>query len=236
MERVVTEFFATYLLGLDILGVGFRILLATILGGIIGFNRARHGRAAGLRTHILVCVGAALTALTGLYVNDTLGFVGDPMRLGAQVITGIGFLGAGIIMNRNGSQVIGLTTAAGVWTTACLGLAIGSGFYLGAILGFAAIMISVAVLGYLEFPLKAKGNQFYYLEVEEVNQVNSLLETLGEALVTVEIQPAKSGISGHVGVICTIPYHSKAAELMEQARACEYVCLAVPMDWKAQEK
>ena len=119
--------------GFNCWSVIFRILLATLVGGFIGSERGSHGRAAGLRTHILVCVGAAMTTLTGVYAMVELNSIGDPMRLGAQVISGIGFLGAGTIMVRNHSHITGLTTAAGLWATACLGLAIGAGFYLAVI-------------------------------------------------------------------------------------------------------
>jgi len=110
-----------------------RLVLAIIAGGIIGNERGKHGSAAGLRTHILVCVGAAMTALTGYYVYDTLNISGDIMRLAAQVVSGIGFLGAGMIIVKNGNVVTGLTTAAGMWATAAIGIALGYGFYSGAI-------------------------------------------------------------------------------------------------------
>ena len=79
--------------------VVFRLLLSTVLGGIIGFERGKHGRAAGFRTHIILCVGAALTSLVGVYCYKELGFESDPMRIAAQVVSGIGFLGAGAILS-----------------------------------------------------------------------------------------------------------------------------------------
>lgn len=94
-----------------------RLAMAALLGGIIGYERERHGRAAGLRTHILVCIGSATAVIGGLYVAYQLGFSNDPLRAGAQVISGIGFLGAGTILTRNGDHVIGLTTAAGLCIT-----------------------------------------------------------------------------------------------------------------------
>lgn len=116
-----------------------RLLLALICGGFIGVEREIFGHAAGLRTHILVCIGAALTMLVSMY-----GFngVGDPSRLAAQVISGIGFLGAGTIIQTKG-DVKGLTTAASLWVAATIGLACGNGFYLGAIVttAFAVIVL-----------------------------------------------------------------------------------------------
>ena len=110
----------------------FRLLLSTILSGIIGFERGFRGRAAGLRTHILVGIGATLIVMTGMYGVENLGYAADPMRMAAQVISGIGFLGAGTILIRGKTMVTGLTTAAGLWATAAIGIAVGVGFYAAA--------------------------------------------------------------------------------------------------------
>lgn len=122
----------------------YRLVLASILSGIIGFEREAHGRAAGLRTHILVCVGSSLIMITSLYVFEVYAGRGslDPGRIAANVVTGIGFLGAGTII-RSGSSVMGLTTAASIWAVAGIGLAVGCGFYAGAI---SATIIILAVL------------------------------------------------------------------------------------------
>ena len=89
-----------------------RLVVAALMGGLIGSERGRHGRPAGLRTHILICIGAAMTSLTSMYLSEMLGFNDDVARISAQVISGIGFLGAGTIMIRNNSVITGLTTAA----------------------------------------------------------------------------------------------------------------------------
>jgi len=117
---------------LNFVSILIRILLAVILGGMLGIERGRKNSAAGLRTHVLVCLGAAMVMMTNQYVAGLYG--GDPTRLGAQVVSGIGFLGAGTILVTRRNQIRGLTTAAGLWTAACLGLAIGIGFYEGALL------------------------------------------------------------------------------------------------------
>ena len=124
------------------LSAAVRLTVAMICGGIIGLERGRRRRPAGFRTHMLVCMGAALTMLIGQYVATRLaadpslaGRTTDVARLGAQVINGIGFLGAGTIIVTGRQEVKGLTTAAGLWASACMGLAIGAGFYLGALLG-----------------------------------------------------------------------------------------------------
>ena len=121
-----------------------RLLLAVLLGGIIGFERAERGREAGLRTHIMVCLGACLVMLTSEYIVNSLGMSTDVTRLGAQVISGIGFLGVGCIIT-GGDKIKGLTTAAGLWVTACIGLASGIGYYTAAV-STTAIMILVMLL------------------------------------------------------------------------------------------
>lgn len=129
----------------------FRLVLASVLSGVIGFEREAHGRAAGLRTHILVCVGSTLIMLTSLYIFDI--YIGraplDPTRIAANVVAGIGFLGAGTII-RSGSSVIGLTTAASIWAVAGIGLAVGCGYYSGAFLTTLIILATLLVLRKVE--------------------------------------------------------------------------------------
>jgi len=119
----------------------FRLILAALLSGVIGFEREFHGRAAGFRTHILLCIGSTLVMLTSIHVSEVFSakLSADPARIAAGVITGIGFLGAGTIIHSR-SAVRGLTTAASLWVVAGLGLAVGSGLY------FASIMTTVLTL------------------------------------------------------------------------------------------
>jgi len=131
-----------------------RLLLAAILGGLVGFERERHNkRMAGFRTHILVCVGAALIMLTSLFIFDLYGNRApvDPARIAAGVITGIGFLGAGTII-RSKVSVIGLTTAASLWTISGIGLAIGCGFYVASCT--ATVIVLAALYLLRKIPLK----------------------------------------------------------------------------------
>lgn len=177
-----------------------RLLLALILGGIIGMERGRHGRAAGMRTHVLVCVGACMTALVGLFMSD----VSDATRIAAQVISGIGFLGAGTIMIRNQSIITGLTTAAGVWCTATIGIALGYGFYLAAIVATVITIITATLLTRLE------GGKKYiircYIELKNAADTNGTLAIIEEmypsAKVT-EVTAAKSGLEGAIGLSIT---------------------------------
>lgn len=133
------------LTALNELTVVIRILLATLCGFLLGIERSRKLRAAGSRTYACVCLGAAMTMMTGqfltLYVGDT-----DVARLGAQVVSGIGFIGAGTIIVTGYHKVKGVTTAAGLWASACMGLAIGAGFYFGGIMCCIAILFIVTLL------------------------------------------------------------------------------------------
>lgn len=126
--------------------VALRILMAVILGGAMGWERGLKNRAAGLRTYMLVCVGACLIMMTNQYIFQTNGHVGDPVRMGAQVVSGIGFLGAGTIIVTRRHQIKGLTTAAGLWASAGVGLTIGIGFYEAALVGVAAVLLIMTLM------------------------------------------------------------------------------------------
>ncbi len=186
-----------------------KLMLAAAMGGFIGLERGKHGRAAGLRTHILVCVGAAITALTNMYLSEVLGFSGDVTRLSAQVISGIGFLGAGTILIRNSSIITGLTTAAGMWATAAIGVALGYGFYAGAITATAICIFSVTVLSYSE--RKRKNSVNVYIELDDIYTVEDTIEYIGSLENNIvdnfDIVPAKSGNTQNVGI--TFVLHNK---------------------------
>ena len=127
----------------NIIALLFRTLLVIICAGVIGYERNIHGSAAGFRTHILVCLGAMMAMSTGQYA--AMFYTTDISRIGAQVVSGIGFLGAGTIIV-NTHRITGLTTAAGLWASACIGLAIGIGFYEGAFIGTVAVYFTENVL------------------------------------------------------------------------------------------
>ena len=137
--------------------VVLRLLLAVLLSGLVGLEREAKGRAAGFRTHILVCVGSCLVMLTGVYLTERYRGMGgvDPTRLAAQVVSGIGFLGAGTIIQFRDS-VRGLTTAASVWAAAGVGLAVGCGFYIGAVATTGLVLMVLLVLHGLESKVGGK--------------------------------------------------------------------------------
>jgi putative Mg2+ transporter-C (MgtC) family protein len=151
------------------LEISLRLLLAGILGGIIGFEREHTNRPAGFRTHILVCLGSALVMVTSEFIFDKYHLLSnmDPTRLGAQVISGIGFLGAGTII-RDGINVRGLTTAASLWAVSCVGIAVGIGFYEGAIIATVLIFLTLIALKKTETLLIRK-NKFKVIIIESDN-------------------------------------------------------------------
>lgn len=137
--------------------VVFRLVLAAVLSGIIGFEREFHGRAAGFRTHILLCVGSTLVMLTSIHIFEVYytRVAADPARIAAGVITGIGFLGAGTIMHSR-SSIRGLTTAASLWVVAGIGLAAGSGLYFGAIVTTFIAIVTLMLFSRLEHAMIRK--------------------------------------------------------------------------------
>lgn len=161
-----------------------RLSVAIICGGVIGINRGRRHRPAGFRTHMLACLGAALTMLIGQYMAEFLAANGynittDISRFGAQVINGIGFLGAGTIIVTDRQEIEGLTTAAGLWASACMGLAIGAGFYYGAALGCALIYLSMTMMKYVEkFVVARARNMNVYLELIDIDDIGLVIEKI----------------------------------------------------------
>ncbi|MBR6510526.1 MAG: MgtC/SapB family protein [Clostridia bacterium] len=215
-----------YLLDFNSVTAIIRLVLATILGGLIGSERGRHGRPAGLRTHILICVGAAMSSVTSMFLSETLGSGGDIARISAQVISGIGFLGAGTIMVRNSSIITGLTTAAGMWATAAIGIAAGYGFYVGAIVATFICIFSVTILSRLEH--KEKNIINVYLEltnIAETEQVVDLIYSYKNAVISYNIIPAKSGNSQNVGIIFVLHGQQYFSEIKK--KVCEISSVAM---------
>ena len=215
----------------NIFTVMIRLFLAFILAGIVGFERQKKGHAAGLRTHILVCIGATLTTLTGLYISEILQYSADPMRIGAQVVSGIGFIGAGTILVTRGTHVRGLTTAAGLWATAAIGLCLGAGFYEGAILS--TLLIAIVISTMKSFDRILSKNRRYlglYIEIKGTQNVNSVLDklvTLDLVLSDADITAPRSNAMGNVGVTFGISSKKKRTidekELLGNIRAIDNV-------------
>lgn len=157
-----------------------RIVLAGILAGAIGLERELRSKEAGLRTHFLVGVGSALIMIVSQYgFADVLRYNNislDPSRIAAQVVSGIGFLGAGTIMVTSKNQIRGLTTAAGLWASACMGLAIGVGFYKLAIIGNLCIFAVIAILNKFDRKVYGKSRQIdAYVEFEDSHVLSEIV-------------------------------------------------------------
>ena len=147
------------------LAVALRIVAAALLGGLLGMERGMKNRPAGMRTYMLVCTGACLVMLTNQYIYQLFG-TGDPVRMGAQVVSGIGFLGGGTIIVTRHSRIKGLTTAAGLWAAAGVGLALGIGFYEAAVVGAIAIFVVMTLLQRMDDRMHGKAKRMdVYVEL-----------------------------------------------------------------------
>ena len=199
-----------------------RVVLAALAGALVGLEREFHGRAAGMRTHMMVALGAALAAMIGMFTVKELGVSSDPMRVGAQVISGVGFLGAGTILLRGGgSRITGLTTAAGLWTAASIGLAVGIGFYVGAFMTVIAVMLTFTLITSLEMFLNRKRQRMaIYLELENVDAVAPMLEMLRTeyGLMEAQVTPPRSGTAPHVGmeILVQVPQKLSTSENLKR--------------------
>ena len=192
-----------YLQEFNTVSVLVRLLLAIVLGGFIGLERSKNGRAAGLRTHILVCLGATIASMTGVYINSYYG-AGDVSRIAAQVISGIGFVSAGTILIRNKSTVIGLTTAACIWAVGTIGIAIGYGFYEAAIIGALLMFFVTSVLNALDSKLRHDMREIsIYIEFIDAKLVNQTIAEIKKDNIEIEslsVNKAQCQLPNGVGV------------------------------------
>ena len=215
--------FSTDLSSINDTTILFRLSLAVLLGGLIGFERGRAGRPAGLRTHILVCLGSTLAIMTNQYIFEKYG-VSDPSRMAGQVISGIGFLGAGTIIVTGRHQVKGLTTAAGLWATACMGLAIGIGFYKAAIVSCVFIAFATVVLHRLDNIMLSKSKVLdIYIEINKTASITSVLDTVKSYMVHIEsIEMVKPTYDSNAAIaaIMTLRLKQKRVRLDVLAKIC----------------
>ena len=207
MEELLIWEEITELRELNSLSVFVRLMLSMTLGGVLGVEREQKRRPAGLRSYVIVCLGSTLVMMTNQYAHLYMG-APDPTRIAAQVVSGIGFLGAGTILVTKNNQVRGLTTAAGLWAAAALGLAVGCGFYSGPIMGFLAILISIKVLHTVDYLIYRKSPVVsLYAEVDDIKSVSCLLSYArehGMALGDLEITKQKQMNGGGICIRGTI--------------------------------
>lgn len=196
---------ALYLEDLNLVSIILRLTMAVIFGGIIGYGRERERRPAGLRTHILVSIGATLAMITNIYMCKIYNGYTDPTRLGAQVISGIGFLGAGTIIVTGKNKVRGLTTAAGLWACACMGLAIGAGFYSGAIIGCLFISAVTVALANIDKKINRNSrNITLYILVNSTKAASRLLQDIQSKNVKIsDIEISNNNVSSNdlIGIL-----------------------------------
>lgn len=183
-----------------------RLIMAWVIGFAIGINRERNNRSAGIRTHVLVCIGAALVMMTGQYVFLHFpGANGDVARLGAQVISGIGFLGAGTIIVTQRRHIRGLTTAAGLWACACTGLAIGIGFIEGTIIAVILIIVTLSLMSVAEKNLRNDERHFdLYVELKAGQNTRALMRFFVKHRITFTEFNLMPGTSSEEGTALTV--------------------------------
>ena len=197
---------------LGLLTVCLRLICAVLCGGFIGIERERKRRPAGFRTHILICLGAAMATLTSQYLALNLGYTTDMARLGAQVIAGIGFIGAGTIIVTKRRQVKGLTTAAGLWTSAIVGLCCGAGFFEGAVLTTIIIIIVELLLVKIEYLALSKARtcniSVEYIDNGKLGNIVDTIKSNSAHINDIEVSKL-SGESGHFHAVFAIQLNRK---------------------------
>lgn len=186
------ENYLDYLRQLNFESMALRIILAMIMGGVIGYERELKHRPAGFRTYMLVALGSAVTVILSQYLDlmlstgwadslreNQVGNRTDVVRIGAQVINGIGFIGAGTILVTSRNEVKGLTTAAGLWASACMGLAIGAGFYECFLIGFALVIFIMKLLPLIEDAVLSQArNMNIYIEMDNIENLSNIVNRI----------------------------------------------------------
>ncbi len=228
----MTTFISDFIASLpDLVSLLIKLALSLLSGSMIGFERGRHGRSAGLRTHILVCLGSTMAAMVDLYTAALIG--SDGTRIAANVLTGVGFLGAGVILIKRDFTVKGLTTAAGLWATSIIGLCYGYGFCEIPLITTIVLLLTFALLPYMESTQKAEVN--IYLEIDQLTAVNEVMGALHDTcplMLNIEVTAPLSGDSTHVGIrLRTIGKSARRIKdpfaLLTEIRKIEHVLFAV---------
>ena len=205
-----------------------RLTLVIIFSGIIGIERASKKHEAGLRTYVLVCVGAAVAMLTNQFIFEAFG-TGDVGRIAAQVISGIGFLGAGTILITSRNQIKGLTTAACLWACACMGLAIGIGFYTLTIVGFVLIIIVLVLLNPLEkYLIKFVSTYSIHIELlarTDLKELINLSRKMNMKILSIERNAAyaNSGLSVYTINFKKIQKNEENSHFIQKIKELPYV-------------
>ena len=230
--RVTMDEIMAFLRDVNIATIAIRLILAMLFGGIIGLERGKMGRAAGMRTHTLVCLGAALATMIGFFVFKHI-HTGDPLRVAAQVVSGIGFLGVGTILIKGRFQITGLTTAAGLWCAAAIGIALGAGFYEGAVITFVCAVLTVTVIHRVESKLNKKYSRFgIYIEICSDKHVRAAVDFLTEKykVTDVQVTTPRSGTTGNVGIeanVHNLDFATSPDDVSRTLEELDYVIFAL---------
>lgn len=218
-----------YFRELNMASTVLRILLAVVIGGILGLERGRKNRPAGYRTYLLVCLGSTLVMMTNQYIYQSFG-TGDPARMGAQVVSGIGFLGAGTIIVTGRQQIKGITTAAGMWAAACCGLAIGIGFYEGAVIGGILIFLAMELLEKMDGTIRNRSNSVeVYLEFDGRKSFGTFLRgvrEMGLEVFDIQLNKNKYAKNRELNVVLSLQSQKKLTqgEMLDMIGELEGVC------------
>ena len=228
------EFFDAYR-DLTMMSITLRMVLSVLCGGFIGLERTYKRHDAGFRTHILICLGACMTTLIGQYLSLTLGYYTDITRLGAQVIAGVGFIGAGAIIVTQREQVKGLTTAAGLWASAIVGLSLGAGFFEGGLYTTLLILFTELCLSKLEYFIfrHSKEMNLYleYVDSSTLELILTLFRTKGITVQNMEVTRSKGSERHNAGALLLIRLNDIIApkELLIRLNEMDGILLAAEL-------
>ncbi len=208
-----------------------RLLLAAFLGGCIGMEREKYKRPAGFRTHILVCLGASMTSLIAQYIVLSIGITSDAARIPAQVISGLGFLGVGTILVKGRDHIVGLTTAAGIWTVGTIGIACGFGYFVAACTCTIIVLIATSVLYVVENDKKERRrNVEIYIELDDAYYVNKFIKILEKEFDAKNfmVVSSRSGKNENIGVEAIFPIDSNnESTLLDRIAELDEVIFAI---------
>lgn len=219
-----------FLAEINLESIIIRLVLATFFGGVIGIERTTKKHAAGLRTYMLVCIGSAMAMMINEFLNKSSG-TGDSARIGAQVISGIGFLGAGTIIITSRNRIKGLTTAAALWASAAMGLSIGAGFYALSIVAFVLIYIILTILPALEnFINKHTSNYEIHIEFDSESDLKFFIKFIRDKDMKIKSLEKNSAYESSGLSVYTIYISGKRefkfenhANIIEEIRNLNYV-------------
>jgi putative Mg2+ transporter-C (MgtC) family protein len=201
-----------------------RIVLATVFGGILGMERTRKRRAAGFRTYILVCISSTVVMMTGQFINENLSMT-DPTRMAAQVISGIGFLGAGTILVTGSHQIKGLTTAAGLWAAACMGIAIGIGFYFAAFIMCLIVLVVMTCFDWIQTKFISRSHKIrLYVVLQNFENIYDFLELAkSKNIIINDFETARPDFGTGIAVVFIMEFREKKshAEVINLIRDCK---------------